>query len=136
MKKKLIAIMAIIIMIPLVLCACKKEQPVDPLQPTTQEAIVEPETRSGPTEDPKAAVTRLMENVNKLKYVHGVALESDDTYIYYDENGYAYKLITDPDFQSIGDIMMLQAYQTISPAQVSAAMDQTEFYPDIILPSI
>ena len=46
MKKKFLAIAAIAIMIPLVLCACKKEKPVEPTQPATQEASVAPERGS------------------------------------------------------------------------------------------
>ena len=112
MKKKFLAIAAIAIMIPLVLCACKKEKPVKPTQPATQEASVEPETKSAPTEDPQAAVIRLIDNVNVLKYVHGVALDYDDNYVWYDENGYAYFFIESTDGMSfefvVGEGMRIQ----------------------------
>lgn len=124
MKKKLLAIMAIAIMIPLVLCACKKDTPVEPVQPVTQEASVEPETKSTPTEDPKAAVTRLIDEVNILKYVDCVALDCDEGLIYYDELGYSYVMVTDPDFQSIGDIWEY-LFRTFT------AQGATEYFPDL-----
>ncbi|MDO4206394.1 MAG: hypothetical protein Q4D15_02240 [Lachnospiraceae bacterium] len=126
MKKKFLAIAAIAIMIPLVLCACKKEKPVEPTQPATQEASVEPETKSTPTEDPEAAVVRLIDNVNLLKYVHGVALDCDYDYVWYDENGYAYTMVTDPDFQSIGDIMEY-LFDTFT------SRGAAEYFPDLAL---
>ena len=126
MKKKFLAIAAIAIMIPLVLCACKKEKPVEPTQPATQEASVEPETKSAPTEDPKAAVVRLIDNVNTLKYVHGVALDCDYDYVWYDEYGYSYVKVTDPDFQSIGDINAF-LFETFT------AQGAKEYYPDLAL---
>lgn len=127
MKKKFLAIAAIAIMIPLVLCACKKEKPVEPTQPATKEAAsVEPETKSAPTEDPAAAVARLIDNVNTLKYVHGVALDCDYDYVWYDENGFAYTMVTDPDFQSIGDINAF-LYETFT------AQGATEYFPDLAL---
>ena len=127
MKKKILAIAAIAIMIPLVLCACKKEKPVEPTQPATQEAAsVEPETKSAPTEDPAAAVARLIDNVNTLKYVHGVALDCDYDYVWYDENGFAYTMVTDPDFQSIGDINAFLS-------ETFTAQGAKEYFPDLAL---
>lgn len=125
MKKKLLAIAAIAIMIPLVLCACKKETPVEPTQPATQEVTVEPETKSSaPTEDPQAAVFRLMDAVNVLQYVACVSLDCDEEDVYYDEQGYAYLRVTDPDFQSIGDIWVY-LFQTFTPDGSSA------YYPSL-----
>ena len=116
MKKKLLAILAIAVMVPLVFCACKKSQPEDvteaaPQESVTQEADSEAPTDSeapadstAPTEDPVDAVIRLMEQVNVLKYVNGVSLDCDYDNVYYDEQGFTYTQVTDPDFQSIGDI--------------------------------
>ena len=103
MKKKFLAILAIAIMIPLVLCACKKEKE-EPVEPVTQEVVTEPATQAKPTESPEAAVKRLMDDVNALMYVDCVSLDCDESMIYYDESGYSYVQVTDKKYQSIGDI--------------------------------
>lgn len=125
MKKKFLAIAAIAIMIPLVLCACKKEQPETPTE-AASEAVTEPQTQAAPTESAEAAVNRLLERVNTLKYVHGVALEDDPGYVYYDESGYTYTLVTDTDFQSIGAITEY-LFDTFT------ANGATDYYPDLAL---
>lgn len=124
MKKKLLAILAIAFMIPMVLCACKKEQNEVPTE--APETTTEPQTQAAPTEAPEAAVNRLIERVNNLKYVHGVALEDDPECVYYDDNGYSYTLVTDPDFQSIGDIWEY-LFDTFT------ANGATDYYPDLAL---
>ena len=126
MKKKYFAILAIALMIPLVLCACKKKTPVTPTEPATQETTTEPQTQAAPSEGAEDAVARLIERVNTLKYVHGVALEDDPEYVYYDESGYSYTQVTDPDFQSIGAINEY-LFDTFT------AKGATDYYPDLAL---
>lgn len=126
MKKKLLAIAAIAIMIPLVFCACKKTQPDNPTEPATQEAVTEDQAKNSPAETPEAAILRLIDGVNKLKYVHGVALDSNEEYVYYDDQGYTYTLVTDPKFQSIGDIAEY-LFDTFT------AKGATDYYPDLAL---
>ena len=103
MKRTILAIIAALLIIPFVLGACDKKKddtPVIPDVPETQEA----ESKDAAPENLNEVVAKLIDNYNTLLYVDTLSLERDYDVEYYDEYGYLYNPITDPDFQSIGDI--------------------------------
>ena len=121
MKKSLLVILSALLIVPFVLCACGQKQET-PSTPETKEPVTvapqpaEPETSEKPSEPEPSKeeanekdlveVTKgLMDRVRILQYVDAAALDVDSNTSYTDENGYKYNLVTDPDFQSFGDII-------------------------------
>lgn len=123
MKKTIIAIIAVILIIPFVLGACvtakireatsgngKNDTAVQEQteKQTEKETESETETESVPeaasAENLVMVVTSLMYSYNRLQFVDAASLDVDEEVVYWDEDGYAYCPVTDPEFQSIGDI--------------------------------
>ena len=127
MKKTLLAIIAALLIIPFVLGACDKKKDDTPVVPDTPETEAQQETETtepAAPEDLNAVAARLMENYNVLQYVDTLSLDVDEEVEYWDENGLLYHPVTDPDFQSIGDIWEL-LYDTFT------ANDALEEFPDL-----
>ena len=124
MKRTILAIIAALLIVPFVLGACdkgKKDTPVIPDVPETQEA----ETQAPAPENLSEVAAKLVNNYNTLLYVDTLSLERDYEVEYWDEYGYVYNPITDPAFQSIGDIWDF-LYDTFTTAGAQAV------FPDMV----
>ena len=117
MKKALAMVAVFALALPLVLGACgKKDEDKSPTTTAKQETTTASETTTadngGQAQDQAlwdelvGVVNNLMERVNQLNYIDSCALQTDPSISYTDENGFTYYLVTDPNFQNIGDIMI------------------------------
>ena len=135
MKKTFLAILAALLIIPFVLCACdkKSDTPVVPDVPETKEQ--ETESKEAAPENLSEVAAKLVDDYNTLLYVDTISLERDYEVEYWDEYGYVYNPITDPAFQSIGDIwdflydaFTTEGAQAVFPDMVNLGLDDPPYW--------
>ncbi len=117
MKKALITF-ALIAVLALGLCACGKEEPVEPesVEPVTKEVTTAAETTVPETITPETDPSVLtdeecmsiakerIEALNTMNAVESGFLDVDDSLAYTSPEGFTYHKVTDPKFQNFGDL--------------------------------